>query len=266
MDKERRENLIRKFDSGNLTNEELRMLEKALEEGEISLDEIESLSVLNKKINFSIPEPDSELRTQFYQNLEQEKARLMRGNFLSGLGMWLKDLGWQPSTIRMAYSLMLIVVGVAFGLWISGVGKSDQKIDALTAEVNQMKEMMMLTLLKEPVAIERLKAVNLVMDAPRVDNKVIEALLNTLNSDENVNVRLATIEVLIKYASNPIARKGLVESIPNQTSATIQYALAEAMVVIGEKGSVDNLRDLLKSKDLDQGVKDKIEESIQKLI
>jgi hypothetical protein len=128
-----------------------------------------------------------------------------------------------------------------------------------------MRELIMLSLINEPVATQRLKAVNLAMDAQNVDDKVIHALLNTLNTDENVNVRLAAVEVLLRYTGNPVVRQGLVEAIPNQKNATIQYALAEVMVIIHEKKSVEKLQELLNQENVEEGVKDKIKESIQKL-
>jgi len=266
MDKGKIENLIRKHEEGEISSEELKELETALEAGEVNLEDFKTLSGLDLKMNFQVPEPGPEMRNQFYLNLEMEKEKLKSSNFLAGLGVWLSDLGWKPSTIQLAYSILLIVVGIAMGTWINGAGKADQKIDALTEQVTEMRQMMMLTLLKDQMATQRLKAVNLAMEAKGADEKVIDALLNTLNNDENVNVRLATIDVLVRYAENPNVRKGLVEAIPNQSSSTIQYALAEAMVAIGEKSSVKNLKDLLNDDEVDQGVKDKIKESIQKLI
>jgi hypothetical protein len=60
-------------------------------------------------------------------------------------------------------------------------------------------------------------------------------------------------------------RQGLVEAIPNQDNATMQYALAEAMVLMQEKNSIERLQELMQKEDLDEDVRNKIHESIQKL-
>jgi hypothetical protein len=92
------------------------------------------------------------------------------------------------------------------------------------------------------------------------------ALLQTLNSDSNVNVRLAAIESLTNYVDNPMVRQGLVQSIPNQESPLLQITLANLMVALQEKASIEPFRQLLKEKQLDTTVKKRIEKSIQSII
>jgi HEAT repeat protein len=94
---------------------------------------------------------------------------------------------------------------------------------------------------------------------------VIDALLSTLNHDDNVNVRLATLEALAPLAANPTVRLGLVRALPHQDSPLVQSALADVMVQLQERTSVPRLRALLRQADLDSTVKSKIEESIQTL-
>jgi HEAT repeat protein len=99
-----------------------------------------------------------------------------------------------------------------------------------------------------------------------VDMKVIGALFTTLNEDPNVNVRLATLEALVKLSGEPKVREGLVKSIELQESPMMQSAIADAMVKLQEKSSVKSLQKLLGKKDLNQMVKTNIQKSIQQLI
>jgi len=95
---------------------------------------------------------------------------------------------------------------------------------------------------------------------------VIDALLATLNNDPNVNVRLSTLDALTQLAGYPEVREGLVKSISQQDSPVMQSAIADVMLKLQEKRSVKPLKQLLKQKGLDHGVRDKIKETINNLI
>ena len=129
-----------------------------------------------------------------------------------------------------------------------------------------MRQMMLLTLIDNPSASERLRAVSYTKELDgAADAKVVAALLSTLNHDDNVNVRLATLEALAPLAADPTVRLGLVHALTQQDSPLVQSALADVMVQLQERTSVPRLRALLKQADLDSTVKSKIEESIQTL-
>jgi HEAT repeat protein len=129
-----------------------------------------------------------------------------------------------------------------------------------------MKQVMLLSLLQDPSASQRIRAVSYTDEISNVNLKVIDALFTTLNGDPNVNVRLSTLEALVKLSGEPRVREGLVRSIDLQDSPIIQSAIADAMVKLQEKSSVQSLQKLLNKKGLNQMVKINIEKSIQKLI
>jgi hypothetical protein len=170
----------------------------------------------------------------------------------------------------LAISLIMISIGLVSGYLLNRPAKSslseNRQIDSLTSQVSEMKQMMMLTLLQDPSASQRILAVGYTDNIAKVNNKVIEALLTTLNEDPNVNVRLITLEALLKYSFEPKVREGLVHSLIIQESPLMQSAIADAMVKLQEKKSVKTLQQLLQKKDLNKMVKVKIEQSIHKLI
>ncbi|MBK8292118.1 MAG: HEAT repeat domain-containing protein [Flammeovirgaceae bacterium] len=136
----------------------------------------------------------------------------------------------------------------------------------LTKEVGDLKEMVMLSLMEKESATQRLKAVSLTSEMDQASDKVTNALFVALNKDENVNVRLAALEALKPYVSKSTVRLKLIESIEEQASPLVQVALAELMVTMQEKRSVDQLRQLLKDERVPKEVKYKISESIKVLI
>jgi HEAT repeat protein len=98
-----------------------------------------------------------------------------------------------------------------------------------------------------------------------VNDKVLEALFTTLNTDDNENVRLVTLDALVELAANPTVREGLVASLLKQESPLMQVALADALVQLQEKKSVKSFKKLLENQQLNSGVKQKLEQSVKKL-
>ncbi|SDL51112.1 Putative zinc-finger [Catalinimonas alkaloidigena] len=215
------------------------------------------------------PQPSDQARVRFDAMLTtfkaQEATRWQASDWWAQLVSWVVS----PPVVRLAYSVCLIGVGLAAGYFLNhppatNPAQQDQ-IQALTSEVQQMQELMMLSLLENPSASERLRAVSYTKEIHQVDDRVLEALLTTLNRDPNVNVRLVTLEALVALADDPHVREGLVKSLSHQESPLVQAALADAMVQLQEKRSVDALRQLLQQDNLNDLVKTKIEKSLQAL-
>ncbi|WP_218154982.1 HEAT repeat domain-containing protein [Robiginitalea myxolifaciens] len=123
-----------------------------------------------------------------------------------------------------------------------------------------------LTLLEEPIASRRLQGVNQVAEMSSADEQVIRALLQTLITDSNVNVRLAAVEVLKGYTDIPIVREGLVSAIPHQDSPMLQITLAALMAEIQEQSSVAPLRIIIEKEQTDSIVRRALEESVKQII
>ncbi|MBN8823300.1 MULTISPECIES: HEAT repeat domain-containing protein [unclassified Spirosoma] len=219
----------------------------------------------------TLPEPSAAARVRFQAMLDTYKDTMAveKESVFETLLAKLRQL-WTPQyAMRLVYSVALLAVGIAAGYWFQRSNAPtvayQQQVDTLSRQVEQMRQMMMLSLLENPAASERLRAVSYTEEINEVDDKVIDALLTTLNNDSNVNVRLVTLEALAKLADNPKAREGLVQSIAQQDSPLVQSALADVMVKLQEKRSIKPLRQLLRDDNLNHMVKGKIEQSIREL-
>jgi hypothetical protein len=217
------------------------------------------------------PEPSESLQTGFNAILANYKEELIekRNPVAEWITKFREYLSKQLQP-RMAFSLVLITIGLAGGYLLHQPGQSaeffNKQIDSLSSQVSEMKQVLMLSLLGDESASQRIRAVAYTDEMSNVDMKVIGALFTTLNEDPNVNVRLATLEALVKLSGEPKVREGLVKSIELQESPMMQSAIADAMVKLQEKSSVKSLQKLLGKKDLNQMVKTNIQKSIQQLI
>jgi len=229
-----------------------------------------SLKVWNLMGESTEPLPSETLRTGFeaiLKNYKEESTPIRKP--WQGLGIGLRQLWRSQPRLQLAYAFILLLVGCSFGYLLSRPAQKemayDRQVSSLSSQVTEMKQMMMLSLLENPSASERIKAVGYTEDISNVNQKVIDALLTTLNEDPNLNVRLVTLEALVKLAREPSVREGLVKSITLQDSPLLQSAIADVMVKLQEKRSVKSLEKLLNKKNLNGMVKVKIEQSIRKL-
>ncbi|MBW4888678.1 zf-HC2 domain-containing protein [Mucilaginibacter sp. HMF5004] len=217
----------------------------------------------------TIPEPSADMPMRFNAMLANYKASVTEEVSVWDKlkGQWQQLWQWQPRW-PMAYNLAILVVGLSAGFWFLNGNKNadSEKMKTLAAEVHELKQSVMLSLLENPSASERIRGVSYTSEIKHADKEVIDALFATLNNDPNVNVRLSTLDALAGLANHPEVRQGLVQSISQQDSPLLQSAIADVMLKLQEKSSVGSFRELLKQKNLDKGVKQKISKTISKLI
>jgi hypothetical protein len=219
----------------------------------------------------SQPEPSEALRKGFNNVLSDYREELNERK--NTIGEWMNKLRefWALQTQpRLAFSLLLVALGLIGGYLLHQPAQSatsyNRQIDSLSSQVSDLKQVMLLSLLQDPSASQRIRAVSYTDEISNVNYKVIDALFTTLNEDPNVNVRLSTLEALVKLSREPRVREGLVRSINLQESPIMQSAIADVMVKLQEKSSVQYLKRLMNKKGLNHMVKLNIEKSIQKLI
>src|ERR1700761_5012877 len=215
------------------------------------------------------PDPSAHMRVKFQAMLDtyKESVEEQKGG-RSIKEVWDRLWQWQPRW-PLAYSLVIILISFGAGYLLfynSTGGKQDQQLQALTSQVHELKQTMMLALLENPSASERIRGVSYTSEIKHADKEVIDALLATLNNDPNVNVRLSTLDALTHFENHPEVRQGLVQSITQQESPLMQSAIADVMLKLQEKRSIKSFRELLKQKDLNPGVRDKIKQTITQLI
>jgi hypothetical protein len=218
-------------------------------------------------------EPSEAVRAGFsaiLRNYKEEEATNKSAWLV--LARKIRDIWIVQPAMQMVYSIVLLLVGLSLGLLLSrpaapppATPATGGQLDSLSAQIREMKQSMAISLLENPSASERIRAVNYTNEISKANKQVIDALLETLNNDPNVNVRLVTLEALVKFANEPAVRQGLVQSIANQESPLLQSAIADVMVKLQEKRSVRSFRELLQKKDLNDAIRNKIELSIRKL-
>lgn len=256
--------LITDYIDGTLTADREREFRQYVDEGHIVMEEVEAMKQMQGVISAAeSPEPSEAMSEGFYTMLAEakRKEKVKSPGFLDQLSQAF----FSTVVGRMAFGISLLVIGVLAGMSFGGSNDSSQML-ALTEKVAEMQQTMMFSMLEEESVTERLKGIQMSNELPRSNKKVTDALFMTLNNDESTNVRIAALQVLEGYADDPVIREGLINSITRQESPLMQVALAELMVELEEKKSIDQFRQLLESENTPDEVKTTLEESIGKIM
>ena len=187
-------------------------------------------------------QPSPQVRDRFYAMLEEHQLELRtqpkrRVTFLD----WVE--GWWPARPmwQFALGLLLLTVGVALGRWSMEKPKQDGELARLHGEVGGLRELLTLSLLQQQSASERLRGVSWSSQVQQPEEPVLSALLQTLNSDPNVNVRLAALDALQRVSNLQRVREGLLQALEKQKSPLVQITLIDWLVESKERRAVDLL-------------------------
>jgi hypothetical protein len=85
---------------------------------------------------------------------------------------------------------------------------------------------------------------------------LVDALVNTMNSDKNVNVRLAAINALSGMVkNNEKVKKELIRSLSLQENALLQISLIQVLTESGVKEAKDEIESIVGNEKTDANVK-----------
>jgi hypothetical protein len=209
------------------------------------------------------------VRARFYAMLDgyQEAAGSVRDGAVrhaglrESLGFWLGA----RRALQFAIGAALLVGGFASG-YILRAGRNGQgELASLREEVQEMRQMVTIALLKQRSASDRLKGVSWSSEVSRPDPEFLSTLVHTLNFDSNVDVRLAAVDALSRFAGDAALRGELIRSLPRQESPLVQISLIDLLVQLHERQSIDVLRSLTNDANQDEQVRERARWGLREL-
>lgn len=211
-------------------------------------------------------QPGPELRRNFYQALEAAQKDLAAGN------SWRQKLtrllpAWRPAAPALRLAAASLVVAAGFGIgFFAGAGGDGGKIERLGREVDRLQQQMTLQLLDQPSASARLQGISLSSRVQDPAPALVAALLNTLDNDPSVNVRLSAVDALYLFSGREEVRTALAISLSRQTSPLVQIALIDLLVSLKEKQAAAALKKLLADKTIIPEVEQRARLGISRII
>ncbi len=202
--------------------------------------EVEELAIVKNEINkVSDQEPSSKLRSNFMSLIEKEKSNTkaieVKPYHSSNYQAQNPRIRFINPMYQVAAGFAILISGLMLGLLINkSNGINNNELLALQNEVSYMKQVVMLSKLDQSSPSSRIQAVNYVDELSSPDPQVITALINTMNVDENSNVRLAATTALARFTDNEIVREALINSLAIQEDPMVQITLINIMVELRE--------------------------------
>jgi len=225
----------------------------------VELDKLLSIESMLSQIE--VEETPKEVDVAFRKMLENEKKL---NNISLSERINQKHISLS-ALMKIAAGLLLLITGGFIGYNIRPQTESASEVSSLKQEMVEMKNLVIFSLIKQESASERIKAVSYIKEIPKPDPKLIETLFNTLNSDRNVNVRLAAAQALSKYKDNKEIARGIVKSLEIQTEPLVQIMLINLAVETGDSDVAPELTKLLQRSDLMDEVKSYAKKGIKSL-
>ncbi|HLK27303.1 MAG TPA: zf-HC2 domain-containing protein [Puia sp.] len=247
MNCEEIKNLLPDFDEGALSPITVYAMQDHLKTCESCTQELEQIRELYRALSDNnLQQPSASLRENFNKMLDEEMEK-QKTDPEKKVKAKIISMPWRSYTWRAAAAIAIFSLGIFFGKkWKHGADKPDSnEIASLKKDVNEVKEMLMFNQLKEESASARIKAVNYVDEMPNPNQKVLNALINTLNYDKNVNVRLASLYSLAKFTDLPLVRDSLVSSLSKQTEPVIQVVLINLLSEKKETKAIKPIQDII---------------------
>lgn len=144
-----------------------------------------------------------------------------------------------PTSIAASLAATLVA-----GLWLgsqlerlgsaASTSSDASETRALREEIGSLREMVALSMLRQPAASERLEGVRFGRDATAADGgrDVVAALFEVVSEDGNTNVRLAAVDALIAMAGRPGVGDGVEERL-YAAFAEVDSPLVQAAIAGG---------------------------------
>lgn len=168
--------------------------------------------------------------------------------------------------MQIAASIILVAGALFVGMQLGGRGTSNAEVAELKVEMQKMKETMMLSLLAEESASDRIQAVSYAEEFSKPNPKIMQALVQTLNTDENLNVRLAAANAIGKFLNDPGVVESLVTSLRTQKEPLVQIALITILTDKKESKAIEPIREIISNKETLPPVKEIAEQGLKKII
>jgi hypothetical protein len=186
---------------------------------------------------------------------------------------WIAGFWPSQPAFQLGLTVAVLIVGVIVGRQYSQPtatpltpGPSQVvEVTQMRDELKDLRQMVALSLMQQQSASERLKGVSWSNEIDQPDTQFLNALLDTLMHDANVNVRLAAVDALKKFGERQIVKTGVLQALAQQDSPMVQGALINYMVETQNRESVDTLRQISLSTDTNETVRKRAEWGLEQL-
>ncbi len=184
------------------------------------------------------PEPSAQFTRRFHQRLATELARSPQ----PARGGWWLPLG--------TAALLLLSLGVGLGYLLRG---NDAHLDPAQAR------------LQRGSTGERLEAIAQVSTRSVGQGDILSALLDRVQRDPEIQVRLSAVEALYLFGAEPELSRRVEALLPGQERPEVQLALIDLLSALRQQRATEALRRLVREERLSPAVRHRAEQRLGQL-
>lgn len=194
-------------------------------------------------------------------NLASEKSKVPIP-MLWGLGNWR-----QLPAAGIVWAVLFLACGYFIGKHADrgSDAAAQAQLNEMRQELGATRQMVALSMLQQQSASQRLEGVSWTTRMQEPDPKVMGALMHTVRFDNSVDVRLAALDALSRYADRPEVRRDLVDVLQTTQSPMVQVALIDLLVDLHDKSAVPQFRKFQQDPNVNPTVKKRVDWGIQQL-
>ena len=212
--------------------------------------------------------PDSAAKVRFQEMLAAYQAGMAAAQPVARPVANAPRSAWFPMqpVWRFALAAGLLLAGVLCGRYLPQSGASGNlEMAQLRAQVENLHQMVAISMLQQQSPSARMRGVTYTEKIAQPDPQVLDALLQAVNHDSNVNVRLSAVDALQKFATGPEVALAMVNSIAEQESPLVQIALIDMLVQLDARGAAPGLARISKDMKMDEMVRQRAVWALRKL-
>lgn len=206
------------------------------------------------------PDPGAKLR--FQQMLEAYQAGMAA---VQPPPRQPKVIGFPTRPVwQAAMAAGLVLGGILFGRYLPQAA-GHQELAQLRGQVENLHQMVALSMLRQQSPSARMQGVSYSEKIVQPDSQMLDALLQAVNHDSNVNVRLSAVDALQRFAAGPEAARAIADSIPGQDSPLVQISLVDMLVQLNARDAAPDLARISKDMKMDEMVRQRAQWALHKL-
>ena len=219
--------------------------------------EMDSIAAIWDRLgDFPVPEPSREMSRRFASELDLLIAENAKKKWHL-TDWWPRNPVWQ-----MGFAAACLFLGLAVGM---RVPSQNGELATLREEIAATREMVVLSMLRQQSATGRLQGVEYSGRLKMMDAEVVAALVQAVERDSSVNVRLAAIDALGSAARDEGVRRTLTRSLGVQDSPMVQAALIDYFLDARDRGALGAIRQLEERPDLNPSVRERSQTGVREL-
>ena len=209
------------------------------------------------------PAPDESAKARFQEMLAAYQAGMaaVQPAVRPAKSQWF---AWFPAW-QFAMAAGLLLGGILLGRYLPQAGGGGAEMAQLRSQVENLHQMVALSMLQQQSPSARMRGVTYSEKFAQPDPQVLDALLQAVNHDSNVNVRLSAVDALQKFATDPETARAMVNSVAGQDSPLVQIALIDMLVQLNARNVAPDLERISKDLRMDEMVRQRAAWALHKM-